>query len=153
MQVLTNIQGLDALKRKLELLPERVGRNAARRALRKGANVIRDAVRANAKRIDDPETRTAIWKNVAVAGGGSRREKRVGGPMMRVGVRGGARLTRGDNGAPGGNTTYFRFLEFGTSQMQAQPFLRPAMNSAAGKAAETVIAAMHVEFDKEVAKL
>jgi HK97 gp10 family phage protein len=121
--------------------------------LRKGANVIRDAVRANAKRIDDPETREMIWKNVAVAGGGSRREKRVGGPMMRVGIRGGARPTSGDNGAPGGTTTHWRFIEFGTSRARAQPFMRPAMNSEAGRAAQVVIEAMNVEFDKEAAKL
>jgi HK97 gp10 family phage protein len=153
VQVLTNIQGLDALKRKLELLPERVGRNAARRALRKGANVIRDAVRANAKGIDDPESREMIWKNVAVASGGSRREKAAGGVMMRVGIRGGARPTSGDNGAPGGNTTHWRFIEFGTSQARAQPFMRPAFNSASGRAAQVAIDAMAKEFDKEAAKL
>jgi HK97 gp10 family phage protein len=153
VQVISNIQGLDALKRKLELLPERVGRNAARRALRKGANVIRDAARANAKQIDDPETREQIWKNIVVASGGSRREKAAGGVMMRVGVRGGARFNPAATG-PGGNTSgYWRLLEFGASHMQAQPFMRPAMNSAAGKAAQAAIDAMAKEFDKEAARL
>lgn len=155
MQVISNIQGLDALKRKIELLPERVGRNAARRALRKGANVFRDAARQNAKSIDDPETREQIWKNIAVASGGSKREKRVGGVMMRVGVRGGARHTKGDNGAPGGNTTHWRWVEFGIPSLniEARPFMRNAMNSSAGAAADAAIKAMVVEFDKEAAKL
>ena len=153
MQVIANIQGADEIRRKLAKLPERLGRNAARRALRKGANVIRDAARANAKQIDDPQTREQIWKNIAVASGGARRERALGGVMMRVGVRGGARPTGGDNGAPGGNTTHWRFIEFGTSQARAQPFMRPAMNSAAGKAGQVVIEAMSKEFDKEAAKL
>lgn len=122
--------------------------------------MIRDAVRANAKRIDDPETREMIWKNVAVAGGGSKREKRVGGPMMRVGIRGGARNMQkyGEfkgkgKGNPGGDTWYWRLVEFGTSRTAAKPFMRPAMNNNAGKAAQVVSEAMNVEFDKEAAKL
>src|SRR5690606_39659928 len=114
MEFDVDVQGLAEIERKLKLLPERVGNNAMRRALRKGANVIRDAARANAKRIDDPETREAIYKNIAVAGGGRRRERAAGGVMMRVGVRGGARpLRKGtDTGLPGGNTTHWRFVEF-----------------------------------------
>lgn len=147
------IEGLAAIERKLKLLPDRIGQRAMRRALRKGANVIRDIARANAKSIDDPQTRENIAKNIAVASGGRKREKQVGGPMMRVGVRGGARLTRGDNGNSGGNTTYWRMIEFGTSQAPAQPFMRPAMNAGATKALETAAAAMPGEIDKELRKL
>src|SRR5690606_12888863 len=112
VQVTTKVQGLAALMRKLDILPDPAGRKAELRSMWKGAKVIRDLARANAKAIDDPKTREAIWKNIAVAGGGSRREKRVGGPMMRVGVRGGARHTKGDNGAPGGNTTHWRWVHW-----------------------------------------
>lgn len=155
MDISVNVQGLAEIERKLKLLPERVGNNAMRRALRKGANVIRDAARANAKRIDDPETREMIWKNIAVAGGGRRREKQAGGPMMRVGVRGGARpLKKGtDTGLPGGNTTHWRFVEFGTSESRAQPFMRPAAASSAGAAYQAFAAAAPAELDKELRKL
>ena len=155
MQLDVDVKGLAEIERKLKLLPERVGNNAMRRALRKGANVIRDAARANAKRIDDPETREMIWKNIAVAGGGRRREKQAGGPMMRVGVRGGARpLKKGtDTGLPGGNTTHWRFVEFGTSQARAQPFMRPAAASSAGAAYQAFAAAAPAELDKELRKL
>ena len=155
MKLDVDVQGLAEIERKLKLLPERVGNNAMRRALRKGANVIRDAARANAKRIDDPETREMIWKNIAVAGGGRRREKQAGGPMMRVGVRGGARpLKKGtDTGLPGGNTTHWRFVEFGTSQARAQPFMRPAAASSAGAAYQAFAAAAPAELDKELRKL
>lgn len=155
MDIKVNVAGLAEIERKLKLLPERVGRNAMRRALRKGANVIRDAARANAKRIDDPETREMIWKNIAVSGGGRRREKQAGGPMMRVGVRGGARpLKRGtDTGLPGGNTTYWRFVELGTSQARAQPFLTPAGVEKAQAAYDAIAADAIKQLDKELSKL
>lgn len=155
MQIDVDVKGLAEIERKLKLLPERVGNNAMRRALRKGANVIRDAARRNAKAIDDPQTREQIWKNIAVSGGGRRRERQAGGVMMRVGVRGGARpLKKGtDTGLPGGNTTHWRFVEFGTSQARAQPFMRPAAASSAGAAYQAFAAAAPAELDKELRKL
>lgn len=105
-----------------------------RRSLRKGANVIRDAARNNAKRFDDPDTTDRIWKNITTQSGGSRLERKLGGPAMRIGVMGGAKSKKGggtyqvggSKENPGGDTWYWRLLEFGTSKMRAQPFLRPA---------------------------
>lgn len=153
MDIRVNVEGLAEIERKLKQLPEKLGRNAMRRALRKGANVIRDAARSNAKRIDDPETREQIWKNIAVASGGRRRERQAGGVMMRVGVRGGAKPTRGDNGAPGGNTTHWRFVELGTSEARAQPFLTPAGAEKAQAAYDAIAADAIKQFDKELSKL
>lgn len=126
-----------------------------RRALRKGANVVRDAARNNAKRIDDPDTREQIYRNIAVSGGGRRRERQAGGPMMRVGVRGGAKPLRRDTdtGLPGGNTTHWRFVELGTSHSRAQSFMRPAAASSASQVFNVVAASASVELDKEIAKL
>ena len=155
MQFDVDVKGLAEIERKLKLLPQRIGNNAMRRALRKGANVIRDAARANAKRIDDPETREQIWENIAVSGGGRKRERQAGGVMMRVGVRGGARpLRKGtDTGLPGGNTTHWRFVEFGTSEARAQPLMRPAAREAAVPAFDAIAAAMEKEVDKALRKL
>lgn len=147
------VKGLAELERKLAQLPQKIGVNATRRALRKGANVIRDQARANAKAIDDPQTREAITKNIATASGGRRREKAAGGIMMRVGVMGGARHTDAQSSAPGGNTTHWRWVEFGTSQVRARPFMRNAMNAKAGAAFDALAAAMDTEFEKELAKL
>lgn len=153
--VTVRVEGLGEVQRKLKLLPDRLGNRAMRRALRRGANVIRDAARSNAKRIDDPETREQIWKNIAVAGGGRRRERAAGGVMMRVGVRGGARpLKKGtETGLSGGNTTHWRFVEFGTSEARAQPFMRPAAASSASAAYQAVVAAAPAEIDKELRKM
>lgn len=147
------IEGLAEIKRKLDKLPERIGKNAMRRSLRKGANVIRDAARNNAKRIDDEETREQIWKNISVQSGGAKRERRIGGVMMRVGVMGGARPTSGDNGTPGGNTTHWRWIELGRSDAPAQPFLTPAGAENAGKALDAIVQDMPKQIDRELAKL
>lgn len=42
MAVTVKVEGLEAVVRKLKTLPLRVGKNAVRRSLRKGANVVRD---------------------------------------------------------------------------------------------------------------
>jgi HK97 gp10 family phage protein len=150
------IDGLAEVQKKLRLLPQRVGNNAMRRALRKGGNVIRDQVRANARQLDDPETARSIAKNVVVQGGGRRREKQAGGPMMRVGVMGGAKSKRGKasgSGNPGGDTWYWRLLEFGTSKMRARPFFRNAIASSAQKAVSVIASAMLTETDKELRKI
>jgi HK97 gp10 family phage protein len=153
MQITTTIAGADEIVRKLRAVPLRVGRNAMRRSLRKGANVIRDLARANAKALDDGQTREAIYKNIVTQGMGARRQRQVGGVGMRVGVLGGAKA--GGNGAanPGGDTFYWRFLEFGTSEMPARPFMRSAIASGAEKALNATVEAMKVETDKELAKL
>ena len=152
--VTVDVKGLAELSKKIKLLPERFAARGMRRALRRGANVIRDNARTNARRFDDPLTREAVYRNVAVMGGGARRERAAGGPIMRVGMRGGARFNPSATSLPGGNTTgYWRFLEFGTSDQAAQPFLRPALASSAERALSVIVESATDELDKELAKL
>lgn len=148
------MDGQSDILKKLNQISARAGANALRRALRRGANVVRDAARQNAKQIDDPETSAAIYKNIAVQSGGRRREKAAGGPMMRVGIRGGARPYPKNTatGLSGGNTTHWRFIEFGTSEARAQPFMRPAATANVSRVADVVCAAAEVELAKELAK-
>lgn len=167
MAVEVKVEGLDDIQRKLKLLPERVGRNAVRRALRRGANVIRDQVRLNARSLDDPETTESIAKNVRVSGMSRRMERSQKVIGMRVGIAGGAKSRRsggtfatgGNKSNPGGDTWYWRLLEFGarlefgTSRMEAQPFMRPAMEQSATKAFSVTADAMNVQIDKEIGKL
>ena len=156
-----NVEGLDELEEKLKELadPKRI-RNAARRSLRRGANVVASAAKRNAGSIDDPKTRESIQKNVAIRGGGSKRERRVGGAMMRVGIRGGARNMekygefKGEGSSnPGGDTWYWRLQEFGTSRQPARPFMRNAMAQSADQAVSVIATAANVELDKEIAKI
>lgn len=153
MIVTTTITGTEQIVRNLKLLPERIGRNAMRRALRKGANVIRDQARINARQLDDNLTREAIYKNIVTQGMGRKRERQAGGVGMRVGVLGGARKGRGGNSNPGGDTWYWRLVHFGTSKMAASPFLTQAMASQASKAFSTTIDSIKIEVDKELRKI
>lgn len=154
------IEGLDAIKRKMRAIPDKAAYNASRRALRKGANVIRDKARAGAARVNDPATPENIAKNIVAQAGAKKYDRRRGGPAFRIGVLGGARdmskygeIKGAGKKNPGGDTFYWRFLEFGTSKMGAQPFMRPAMNQGADAAFSATVTAMDVEFSKELSKL
>jgi HK97 gp10 family phage protein len=127
MDLSVKITGVDTLVDRLSTLPDKVQRREARRAARRGAIVFRDAIRRNVERLDDPRTPEKIWKNVAVQES-RRQSKAAGGIVMRAGVMGGARKAaqKGGKGLPGGDTFYWRFLEFGTKKLRARPFMRPA---------------------------
>jgi len=108
----------------------------ARKAMRQAMNIARAAARQKAKRLDDPTTPEKIWKEIVVQNGRSRNKNTL---VMRVGVRGGARIPYTNNaqnrraGRVGqtyqtdGRVFYWRFLELGTSRQPATPFLRPAL--------------------------
>lgn len=151
MAVELNIEGMDQFKRKIEQLsnPKKV-KQIARKAGRQAMNLVRDAARANAKMIDDPETAEKIHKNIVTQGGKSRNSNEV---VIRVGIRGGAAMNKSSNrkalsGLSGGNTTYWRFIEFGTSLIQAFPFMRLALSRNIGKATTKFVQV----FDAEITK-
>ena len=130
------INGLDELQAKLKSVSEDTQKKGGRFALRKAAQVIQAKAKQNAGRVNDPATPEEIAKNIAIRWSG-KHFKSTGDLMFRVGVLGGAKgfaAASGEGkgrgkGNPGGDTYYWRFLEFGTSKMAAQPFLRDAMES------------------------
>lgn len=129
------INGLDELQAKLKSVSEDTQNKGGRYALRKAAQVIQAKAKQNAERVNDPATPKEIAKNITIRWSG-KRFKRTGDLMFRVGVLGGAKgfaAASGEvkgrgKGNPGGDTYYWRFLEFGTSKIAAQPFLRDAMS-------------------------
>lgn len=149
--------GLQELQRRLKGLGnEKQLKKAARSSLRKGAAPVRKSAQDGAKRIDDPETAEMIYKNVVVRGGGARGERRVGGAMVRVGILGGARnmskygeFKGAGKSNPGGDTWYWRLIEFGTSQHADRPFMRPALASNTGKATDLFVQ----DFNLQIARL
>lgn len=154
------LEGVDAVIKRLEALGGKEGKNASRRALRQGANVVLRDARERAARLDDPQTAENIARNLTVRGGGSRRERRVGGVMVRVGVLGGARNMekygefKGEGKSnPGGDTWYWRLLEFGTKKMAARPFMRPALQNNTQAAIDAFANALGGEIHKELAKV
>ena len=141
---------------RLATLPDKLQKKGAVRASRAAMKVALNAARAAARALDDPDTPERIWKNLAVQNS-PRQGRRVGGVVMRLDVRGGARqyadtrenrrkgrvghshATGGDKGNPGGDTWYWRFLELGTRGIDPKPFLIPALEDNAG-AIETLLA-------------
>lgn len=139
------LTGLDAVLKKMRALPVDVRMKGARFAGRKAANVIRDAAVERASQLNDPATKEEIAKNIVVRFS-RQRFRRTGDVAFRVGVLGGARqygntrenvrkrragktyATDGSSVNPGGDTFYWRFLEFGTQRMAARPFMRPALS-------------------------
>ena len=85
---------------------------------------------------------------------------------FRVGVLGGARQyantrenvrkgragqsyrTDGDKGNPGGDTWYWRLLEFGTEKMGAQPIFRPVPSQAGQAAADEFVRQYSKKIDR-----
>lgn len=141
------MNGLDELNKKLEGLSYDVQKKGGRFALRKAAQVLRDAARSGAASLNDPETPAVIAKNI-MERWSSQYNKRTGDLMFRVGVMGGAfgkaagdtqglygdKFTkatrkRGAMGGdlPGGDTRHWAYLEFGTEKMPARPFIQPAV--------------------------
>lgn len=131
------LRGLDGLLAALKALPPAVASKnggPARVALARGAKVIRDDSRVRA-----PKDTGALVANIVMQRDRQPQESGVNERYV-VGVRGGARryantkrnVRKGRAGkeyTTAGNTYYWRFKEFGTEKMPAEPFLRPAFES------------------------
>lgn len=124
------LHGVNEIVAKLSTFSPKLQQAAGRKSARRAMAVVRAAARDAVRQHDDPESFERIWKNVYIQQ--SRRQSAaVGGVVMRVGVLGGARQyaktkanvrkgragksykTGGDKGNPGGDTWYWRMLEFG----------------------------------------
>lgn len=163
MVIEVEITGADEIERKLRALANpRLAKNAARRSARKAMAIVRDAARNNAKTLDDPSTSEQIYKEIVMQPGKSRDKNTV---VMRVGVRGGARIPYTNNaqnrrsGRVGqsyqtdGRVFYWRFLEFGTSRQPPTPFMRPALENNIQAVTDLFAQNFSTELDKELAKL
>ena len=107
--------------------------------------------------MNDPATPKEIAKNIAIRWSG-KHFKSTGELMFRVGVLGGAKgfaAASGEvkgrgKGNPGGDTYYWRFLEFGTSKMAAQPFLRDAIESNQSEAISEFVNQYNIAIDRAI---
>lgn len=132
------LKGVDELEAKLKTITYETRRKTGRSALRKAANVLRKRAIDSAKRFDDPETTEDISKNIAI-NWNNKTFRRTGDMHFSVGVRGGAKKGGKAKKGKGGDTWYFRFVEFGTQHMAAQPFLRPAMEQGSADASQAFV--------------
>jgi HK97 gp10 family phage protein len=150
------MNGVDELSARLDALTYDLKFKGGRAALRKAAQLVRDAAKQNAKGIDDPETAAAIHKNITERWG-SKRFKRTGDLAFRVGVLGGANITKKNPkgtlpGGPGGDTRYWAYVEFGTENTPAQPFMQRALEENAQAATDQFIESYNKAIDRILAK-
>lgn len=147
---MARIQGLEQVQQKLRAIGKKSTiKRIARKSARQAMNIARDAARANAKALDDPITKEKIWKNIVTQTGKTRNSDEI---IMRVGIRGGAAQNQYTNqtalsGLPGGITTYWRFIEFGTSEIAAQPFMRPALSKNVGQITDKFVQVFSAEIN------
>lgn len=154
------MDGIEALSKRLDGLKYDASRKGGRFALRKAAQVIRDMAKQNAMQLDDPKTSEVIARNIQERWN-SRLNKTTGNLGFRVGVLGGARdysaygeLTTGKSASanPGGDTFYWRFVEFGTQKVRARPFMRPAIENGSQKATDVFITEFGRALDRALRK-
>lgn len=146
------ITGLDSLLGKLENLKYETKKKGGRSALRKAAQLVRDAAKAGARRLDDAETGRAIADNISERWNG-RLNKQTGDLGFRVGVLQGARLPKAGekvNEGQGAPTPHWRLLEFGTEKMAARPFMRPALATNIDAATDTFVREYEKAIDRAI---
>lgn len=114
----SRIIGLDAIKRKLEALPEQLRRKAYRSALSSGARVIAKAAKRKVGKGESGLLKKSIGIKYLPA---TTRSQALGlvGPK-----RGNGGIYNGQRRNP---TRYAHLVEKGTRHSAAKPFLRPAM--------------------------
>ena len=169
------LNGVEELNAKIKGISDDLRLKGGRFALLKAGQIVRDAAINNAWNRDDTATEEAIAKNIVIRWG-SKRFKSTGDLSFRIGVLGGSRKpdTRkkerrrardgsksleelGDvagkgKGNPGGDTFYWRFLEFGTKDHAAKPFMRQALEKNTQKATDVFITEYGKAIDRAIKK-
>ena len=151
MAELKSIEGLKELQAAMKQLPQNIGRNVLRGAVSAGASVIRKEARDKA-----PVYQGRIPAGHAPAGTLRRavfqKQIREASSWFKqvffVSVKSGKKQQK-----KGLDAYYWRFVEFGTKKMAAQPFLRPAFESKKHEAVEAIKRYLATRIPKEAEKL
>jgi HK97 gp10 family phage protein len=143
------LEGIDGLVGKLEAISYDMKRKGGRSALRKAAQVVANKAKEGAERLDDPETGRSIAANIALRWTG-RLFKASGDLSFRVGVLHGAVLKNGGDLSANSPTPHWRLLEFGTSKMAAQPFMRKALADNISEVTSTFITEYEKAIDRAI---
>jgi len=165
------VEGIEKIVKRLKSLDSKKAKSAMRSSVRVGANEIKKLAVQFVRPSDNPATYENIAKNIIAKTGGARSEKKNGGLVMRIGVMGGAKRyvqnkgnvrkhrvgkkykTLGSEFNPGGDTYYWRFVEFGTSKNYARPFMRNAAAQGAQPAINAITRDLPKKIDRELAKV
>lgn len=115
---MANIEGLDDVLANIEALGDpKAVKKSVTKAARKAMAIVRKEAVKNAKALDNKDSPIKMWKSITVK---AKKTKNKGEVLMSVGMKGGAKKNNSD-------VYYWRFLEFGTVNSPAKPFLRPAL--------------------------
>jgi HK97 gp10 family phage protein len=155
MQTEVHVEGLSVLLARMRALPEKLQRGPIKRALHSGARVIRDAAkRTNAWRDESGFLRENIVQfalkksqtqyDATVAIGVRRRRVKRPSKRLRAAAARKAQRARRTISAP----FYWVLLEFGTSKMQAHPFMRPAFEANKYEANLRIVGKLREEIEK-----
>ncbi|WP_256804574.1 HK97-gp10 family putative phage morphogenesis protein [Pseudomonas putida] len=144
-----SITGLDSLLGKLDSVSYDVRRKGGRAALRKAAQVVMQKAKDGAERIDDKATGRSISDNIALRWNG-KLFKQTGNLGFRIGVLHGAVLKDGGDLSPNSPTPHWRLIEFGTENMVAVPFMRPALANSISEATNTFVSEYEKAIDRAI---
>jgi len=121
----------------LNALPEKIEKNIVRSAVRSGAAIIRDAIRAKA-----PVKTGKLKKSIRVKQIYNKKGKVIFKVMTGVNKK----YKQAGTKAPR-QVNYAKQIEFGNSQMAAKPFIRPAFDEAENKVLDAVIDKIEMRLD------
>lgn len=142
---------------KLQTLAPTLEKKYLNSALQAGAVIVQQAAQTRARAFDDPKTPQMVWKEIVIRTNASLGRQNQG-VALSVGVLGGAAIqgiksktkrvrAKGKTYVTPSNVYYWRFLEFGTSKMKAEPFMRPALENNAENASGAVTDKLSTAID------
>lgn len=146
MATSVRIEGVDAAMAKLREVSRDVAQRSARAAGTRAMRIVRDAARARARVLDDPQTASNIAKAITTRYD-SRASKRENAVVVKVGVIGGAKPRKGDR-----DMGHWRLQEFGWSGAPARPFMRPALSENVQAVTDKFVEELLPQIDKAIAK-
>ncbi|URJ84950.1 HK97 gp10 family phage protein [Pasteurella multocida] len=157
--VTVKIKGLKQLQQAMDSLGRKTSNRIAVKAMRKGGAIVRDKARQNAPVLKENVShrragtlRKAISTRTKVSRGGKTHTYIwVKGLSIKQVLK--FKDKTGKAGAYNPKDPfYWRFVEFGTSKMPAQPFLRPAFEQTKRQATKEIIETLHKEIIQEGTK-
>ncbi|ELQ6062882.1 HK97 gp10 family phage protein [Cronobacter sakazakii] len=143
-----DFSGLDEIAQDLETLSRAENNKVLRDATRAGAEVLREEVIQRA-----PERTGKMKKNVVILTQKARRRGEISSGVHIRGVN--PRTGNSDNTMKANNPRnafYWRFVELGTVNMPAHPFVRPAFDTRQEQAAQVAMERMNRAIDEVLSK-
>lgn len=132
--ITSNVQGVDELLESLKQFPQNIQKNVITGAIRAGCKPILQAAKANV-----PTDSGNLKKSLGIV---KRRSKDKTKVRFSVTPRRGGKF----------NGFYAHMIEFGTSKMSAQPFMRPAFDNQDNQSIEEAKKYLAKRIDKEIEK-